>query len=259
VDVTSEWVQAAHGDAWQELGRQRAGTGGGTCELPGIRLMATGLAHPQWNNGDVDNPAAVDIETVRRWYAEKAVPWGVRVPRTADWPFGRKLLTKRLMGLTPSEFSAAPAPAGVRLRTAGPGDAEAVLGVDSVAFDTSIENDRPWLEPMLSEAAVTVVLAEIEGEPVGTGYGVLADGVAGRSLYLAGIGVLPTARRRGIAGALSSLLVERGVAQGAEIVHLHPDTDAAASVYRRLGFAEVSGFDVYVDNDEPAVERISHA
>jgi len=34
---------------------------------------------------------------------------------------------------------------------------------------------------------------------------------------------------------------------GAELVHLHPDTDQAAAIYRRLGFVEVDGFDVYVD------------
>jgi len=82
---------------------------------------------------------------------------------------------------------------------------------------------------------------------VATGYCVRTDGDAGPAGYVAGIGVLPDARRTGIGGALSSWLVAALLDTGAELVHLHPDTDQAAAIYRRLGFVEVDGFDVYVD------------
>jgi hypothetical protein len=39
--------------------------GGAFAELPGIRLMASGLPHPQWNNGDVTEPALVEVDLVR--------------------------------------------------------------------------------------------------------------------------------------------------------------------------------------------------
>jgi len=68
--VTAEWVRAAHGDAWQALAVA------GSAELPGVRLAATGLAHPQWNNGDVDDPSQIDIAAVRAWYDGLGVPWG---------------------------------------------------------------------------------------------------------------------------------------------------------------------------------------
>jgi hypothetical protein len=58
-------ARTAHGDAWQEEGRLRVPYGGAFAELPGIRLMASGLPHPQWNNGDVTEPALVEVDLVR--------------------------------------------------------------------------------------------------------------------------------------------------------------------------------------------------
>ena len=49
------------------------------------------------------------------------------------------------------------------------------------------------------------------------------------------------------AASLTSWLLARGFAGGAGLAHLHPDTDAAARLYERFGFAEVDGLDVYVD------------
>ena len=70
-------------------------------------------------------------------------------------------------------------------------------------------------------------------------------GEAGRAFYLGGIGVLPDARRRGVAAALSSWLVVRGFEQGAELAHLQTESDDAARVYARLGFEQFSGIDIY--------------
>ena len=90
-------------------------------------------------------------------------------------------------------------------------------------------------------------------------YTVRSDGWAGPALYLAGVTVLPEARQRGIAGAISAWLLTRGTAAGARVAHLHPDSDQAARVYARLGFDEVDGFNVYVDEhyyDRDARTRI---
>ena len=59
--------------------------------------------------------------------------------------------------------------------------------------------------------------------------------------------MLSAARRRGVGAALSSWLLERGFAAGAELAHLNPDTDEAARLYGRLGFVETRGLDMYVD------------
>jgi GNAT superfamily N-acetyltransferase len=99
----------------------------------------------------------------------------------------------------------------------------------------------------LKSPAVEVALAELSGEPVGTAFTVRSDGWAAPALYLAGVTVLPEARQRGMAGAISSWLLDRGAAAGTRVAHLHSDSDQAARVYARLGFVEVDGFDVYVD------------
>lgn len=247
-DLTDR-VRTAHGDAWQEEGRLRVQHGGGFAELPGIRLMASGLSHPQWNNGDVTDPEIVDIDLVSHWYADLGVPWGVRVPAGLPWPRGRLLFGKRLMGLTKPAFALAPSVGGLSVRAATASDVDDVVRVDCAAFDGQISVDRPWVEPHLGADRTTVALALIDGEPVGTAYTLRSDDRAGPAVYLAGVGVLPEARQRGVAGAMSSWLLDRAFASGAELAHLHPDSDAAARIYARLGFTEVAGFDIYVDID----------
>jgi ribosomal protein S18 acetylase RimI-like enzyme len=239
--VTAEWVRAAHGDAWQALGVA------GTCELPGLRLSATGLAHPQWNDGDVDDPALVDVDAVRAWYAERAVPWGLRVPAGAAWPHGRKLFSKRLMGLVPGDFDPAAPPPDVVVRAGTTAELDAVVAVDAAAFEEPVEVEQPWIALLSAHPAVIVAVAEVGSEVVGTGSVTRTDGRAGPAGYVAGIAVAAANRRRGIGAAITSRLVTTAFAAGARMCHLHPDTDAAAAIYARLGFVEVDGLDIYVD------------
>lgn len=240
-------VRTAHGDAWQAQGRLRTPYGGGVAELPGIRLMASGLPHPQWNNGDVTDPSAVDLEAVRSFYRDRDVPWGVTVPAGTSWRHGRRLLYQRCMGLRPAAFRPAPPVADLRLRRAVAADADTVAAVDAAAFDQPIEENRPWVAPQVGAPGFTVALAELGTEPVGIGVAIRTSGPAGECTGLFGIGVVPAAWRRGIAAALSSWLVALALADGATLLHLNPDTDAAARVYARLGFVETDGFDIYVE------------
>jgi ribosomal protein S18 acetylase RimI-like enzyme len=247
VDITADLLRAAHGDAWQVAGRVRGASGGGTAELPGVRLMTSGLPHPQWNNGDVHDAAVLDIGAVRAWYDARSVPWGLRVPAGEPFPHGRRLFGKRLMGVAADQLIAPAAVDGVDLRLAGPHDLEEVLDVDAVAFGSDPGTERPWLEGNLAAAEVDVVLAVDEGgRPVGTAYCLRSDLWAGPAAYVAGVGVLPSARGRGIASAMSAWLCQRAFRAGSAFAHLHPDDDRASSVYSRLGFVEVAGFDVYV-------------
>ena len=48
-------------------------------------------------------------------------------------------------------------------------------------------------------------------------------------------------------GALCSWLLERRLTAGAALAHLSPDSDDAARLYARMGFAETAGLDVYVE------------
>jgi GNAT superfamily N-acetyltransferase len=239
-------VRTAHADGWAVEGALREPYGGGVATLRGIRLMASGLAHPQWNSADVTGPDA-DLDGARAFYAERGVAWGVRVPAGMPFTAGRHLFTMRLMGLLAGDLQPAPAVDGLDLRVAGPDDLETVLHVDTSAFGSDPDLYRPWTAPHLSAPQITVALAELEGEPVGTAYVLRSDGAAGPAVFLAGVAVVEGARRRGVAGAMSAWLLERGFAEGARLAHLHPDTDAAARVYARLGFTPAGALDIYVD------------
>ncbi len=244
--ITSGLVRAAHGDAWQVEGRLRAPFGGGVTQVRGARLMASGIDHPQWNNGDVDDPEHADVPAMRAWYAALGLPWGVGVPAGAPWPHGRCVFRKRLMGLDLSGFAEPPGIDGLTIRLATSDDLDAVLHIDVIGFEAEPALERQWMIPHLGARGVEVALADLDGDPVGTAYAVRSDGRAGPALYLAGVTVLPAARRRGIAGAISAWLLARGAAAEARVAHLHPDSDEAARVYARLGFVEVDGFDIYV-------------
>jgi ribosomal protein S18 acetylase RimI-like enzyme len=251
VNRIDQLVWTAHGDAWQAEGRLRAQLGGGAAELPGIRLMASGLPHPQWNNGDVTDAALVPWDEVRAWYAARAdgagVPWGVRVPAGIPLPRGRMLFRKRCMALLPNGSRALDLPAGVRIRMATTADVDAISRVDAAAFGGSVEVTRRWIEPHLGAPGFTVVLAELEGEVAGIATAIRTEGMAGSCAGIFGVGVLESARRRGIGSALTSWLVLRAFADGATLAHLNPDTDAAERLYARLGFVATAGFDVYVE------------
>jgi GNAT superfamily N-acetyltransferase len=239
-------VHAAHADAWEVEGRLRERHGGGVLEVRGIRLMASGLKPAQWNSGDVSAPDA-DVEAARGFYAARGADWGVRVPAGMPWRHGRRLLTLDLMALGPEDFAPVTADEHIAVRPATRDDLETVVAIDAAAFGEDPDDERSWLAPHLGAPVITTALATLDGEPVGTGYAIRTEGRAGPALYVAGVGVAPPARRRGVGAAVSSWLVATGLETGAELVHLHAEDDDAARLYARLGFARAPGLDVYVD------------
>jgi len=245
VDQVRAW--SAYGDSWWVQGGLRAHRGGGREELPGVRLSASGLPARQWNNGDVDIAATVDVDQIRDWYAGLGLPWGVRVPAGSVWKWGERVFHGRMMGLDKDRFRPAAGPDPLTMRAAGPADLPHVAHVDQAAFGGQLELTRAWLDPHVQPGPVTTFIASLGDHPVATGYLVRADGRAGPTGCLGGVGVIPEARRRGIGLALSSRLVAHALNTGAELIVLSPDTASAADLYRRLGFTEIPGFDVYVD------------
>jgi ribosomal protein S18 acetylase RimI-like enzyme len=244
-------VHTAHADAWEAHGRLREPYGGGAAALRGIRVMAAGVPHPRFNSADVA-AADCDLPAARAWYAARGVDWGVRVPPDVPWPHGRHVFTLRMMELAAADFSPAPPTPGLSLRAATAADLDLVAALDAEAFGGDPDEGRAWLAPLVGANAspppgVVVALALLAGEPVGAAYSLRSDGLAGPCLYLAGVGVAPAARRRGVAAAMSSWLLEQGFAAGAELAHLHPDSDGAARIYGRLGFTELAGLEIYVD------------
>jgi GNAT superfamily N-acetyltransferase len=235
-------AHVAHADAAEVEGRLREPFGGGAARLRGLRAMSSGLLALQWNSADVTDSDA-DLDAAREFYG--SLPWGLRVPIGIPWSTGRRLLRQPLMALHAGDLRAAAAVPGLELREAD--DLEAVLAVDGAAFGSDPEASRPWAAPHMGAAGITVALAYLGAEPVATAYSIRSAGDAGPALLLAGVGVVPAARRRGVGAAVSAWLLRRGFATGARFAHLHADSEEAARVYARLGFAGAGALDIYVD------------
>lgn len=243
MDIT-ERVRLAHGDAWEMDGRARAARGGGATRVAGARLMSSGLPARQWNSGDVVS-LPVDVDAARRWYCEHVVPWGLVVPVELDFAPGDYLFTKRCMGLTPASCSSFEPPAGVCFREAKPSDLDAYAALDARVFGSPIEPLRSWIGGSFGTPGWTHWLAEVEGGPIGMLRAQRTDLDGGPCGTITGVGVAESHRRRGIGAALTSRACAVLFDSGATLVHLNPDTDAAASVYARIGFQEVPGWKVF--------------
>jgi len=240
-------VRTAQADALAVQGELRVPWGGEAAAPRDLQLCAAGFEAAGVNSADVTGPDP-DLSAAREFYARHGVRWGVRVPEEMPWEHGRLLFRRRLMALERAGFVAAPAVEGLELAKAGSGELDAVLQIDSSAFGLDPGENRRWLEPLLAaEERIDFALGALDGEPVGSAYSMRTDGAAGPCLYLAGVAVLASARRRGVGAALSSWLLERGFAGGAELAHLNPDTDTAARLYGRLGFTELPGHDIYIE------------
>ena len=208
--------------------------------------MTAGFEADGVNSGDVMGPEP-DLEAARAFYAEHGVSWGLRVPEEMRWDHGRLLFRRRLMGLERAAFRPAASVPGLEVRVAEPEDLATALHIDSTAFALDLEENRRWLAPLVTAERVEFALASLDGVAAGTAYVLRSDGGAGPSAYLAGVAVLPGARRRGVGAGVSSWLLERAFERGAELAHLNPDTHAAARIYERLGFTELAGHDIYIE------------
>lgn len=82
---------------------------------------------------------------------------------------------------------------------------------------------------------VTVGAYDEQGTVVGGG----SHAPRGGTTELAGIAVLPRARRHGIAAAVTSVLVADALGRGVETVFLSAQDDAVARIYERVGFVRV--------------------
>ena len=107
-------------------------------------------------------------------------------------------------------------------------------GTDDVAVpsDAAVARRRR----MVAAGLVTLVVAtEADGTVVGGG----SHGPRGDTTELAGIAVLPRARRRGVGEAITRTLVDDARHRGLRTVFLSAQDDAVARVYERVGFRRV--------------------
>lgn len=107
-------------------------------------------------------------------------------------------------------------------------------GTDDVAVpaEAAVGRRRRMMEAGLIAMAVAL---DADGTVVGAG----AHGPRGGTTELAGIAVLPRARRQGAGEAVTRALVEDAAARGVGTVFLSAQDDSVARVYERVGFRRV--------------------
>jgi len=240
-------VRTAHGDAWQAEGRLREPWGGGVAEVPGARLMATGLPAAKWNNADVTS-GKVDIPAMRAWYEGRDVPWGVRVPVEIELRLGEPLFVKRCAGLRSDDLLLALPVRGLEIRRASVADLETYARMESEGFEDDLGLIRRWLEPAIGSPGFAHWLVESASGPVALGMTLRTDERAGPAVYLGGVMVLPEWQGLGVERWLASEALADAFSNGATLAHFNPDDEELPWV-RRLGFVEVPGFLVRVVRD----------
>jgi ribosomal protein S18 acetylase RimI-like enzyme len=145
------------------------------------------------------------------------------------------------MAVRVDDLPALALPAGIRVEpVVDERGAAAIAHVEQVGFGSEQEiAERFYAAASYGGESARSFVAWDGDEPVGMAAAYLHAGAIG----LFGVAVVPAARRRGIAAALSVISAR---AFPADLAWLHTSDEAARSVYERLGFREVAEWEVWV-------------
>lgn len=193
----------------------------------------------------------LDIPEAFEWIEELS-PWMSAAMTSA----GIAIEAHPLMVLGPDIVPAVPSLPGVELSFASADDEDLprVLAVGTVAFESlGTETGEAGLAELEAAAALhnpaTLVLerqrlrsgataqavARIDGVPVAIG-AVLPFGEVAN---VVGVATLPAFRRRGLAQAISALLIRRAQGRGSRVVFLSAMSEDVARMYASVGFQRV--------------------
>jgi len=226
-------VAAAHGRQTERVG-------------PFLVTFTPGSDHPYLNYAIPDDAAAPgpdDVAALEEAFGARGLVARVEVLadtapaaeaalRAAGWA-----QEARLVVMTCTEPSDLEAPDGVELVVPeGPEELDALVQVQAEAFGepAPVPGAGGEKQALLARGG-QAVLALAGGEPAAGGIVVApVEGVA----ELAGLGVLPRFRRRGIGAAVTAELTRRALAAaGTDLVWLTPGDAGAERIYARAGFA----------------------
>jgi ribosomal protein S18 acetylase RimI-like enzyme len=146
-----------------------------------------------------------------------------------------------VMVCTPASAQVLPVPPGIALvAPASDEEIRAMVAAQNEAYGEGAPSPQEVAaqRTALARGGLAILARETAtGEPAGGGICVAPlHGVT----ELAGVGVRPAFRRRGIAGALTARLVRDAVAAGVTTVFLTPAGDAEERIYTRAGFTRVT-------------------
>jgi hypothetical protein len=139
-------------------------------------------------------------------------------------------------------------PAHLTIRELAPEEAHIHAEVAAAGFEAPVEHFLQLMTPtMLALPGVYTYLGEVDGVPVTTGLGVRV----GTSIAVFNIGTPAEHRRRGYAGAVTSRIVEDGLAAGATWAWLQ-SSEVGYRVYENLGFRTSESWPCWVTAEQPA-------
>jgi GNAT superfamily N-acetyltransferase len=227
--------------------------GGEVVEVDGLLVAFSNLPAPELNGTRVirepEDPSAalvaaravfrsrghpffgIEVEVGRHPAMEAAIrAAGLR--RVEAWP-----AMAAPISLLPAEST----PTGVEIREVREvDDLAAVRSVEVATFGTPAEIAEGFVGPrMLRDERVRMFTAWIDGEPIGEASAYLLDDTVG----IFGVGVVESARRRGIGAALT-LRAARAFDDRTDLAWLQP-SEMARRLYEGLGFQPVSDWEVW--------------
>jgi len=230
-----------------------ASCGGVVHEVDGLAVCLTGVPDEPFNPTLVQR-APIDPAAALRAAAQHYRPTGLslgidleatvhtEVREAAERAGFRRVESRPGMALLIEELQRQPIPPGVEIRRVD--DAKvlgAVAEADAAAFGSDPSVVRSFIpDAVLEDPSQRVYVAMADGEVVGAGESGIADGVLG----VFGIATLPSVRRRGVATALTSFLIEDR-ADEADLAVLQ-SSPLGFGVYAGLGFRPMSTWEVWV-------------
>ncbi len=216
-------------------------------------------ARPVPGSGKTISPA--DVELVRARCAELGIPlsfeWVVETCPSlgpAASAAGLTVLEHPLLVLERDYFQPAKADAKCEILPAEDAVLRQARAVAGLAFGnpgTAVgmvgPAERDSAATAVSDEMIAAMLDRVvKGFTVGAGAftdeGMVASGQhqpVGTATEVVGVGTLPSMRRRGLAAAVTSVLVEHAFDHGIDLVMLSAESDAVAAVYERVGFRRI--------------------
>ena len=201
---------------------------------------AAALARAEAEFRSRDRAFGMDVAVGRHPSVDEAIR-SARLSLLFSWP---------AMAVRVEDLPERPPPDGVRVEPVRDAQgASAVARVERGLLDPSdVKAGSRIAEDFYGPASYGVegaraFVAWEDDEPVGTASGHLREGAIG----ILGVGVIPRARGRGIASALSVMAAR---AFPADLAWLHA-AEGAQGLYAQLGFREVAEWEVWVRPTEP--------
>jgi ribosomal protein S18 acetylase RimI-like enzyme len=243
----AERVAGALCSMWRH---RTAALGGTVYDDDGVLSCLTGLASAPFNPSVVERPPAdpaAALADAARHYRAVGLPYGIDLDpqvfpdvRNAAVAAGLRVVVARPgMVADPTRVRMPTVPGGLTIER---GDAylDDVASVATEGFGGDVAINRAFVaDAVWRDPAARVYVARLDGTAVATAETSLRDGVIG----VFGVATVPSARRRGIGSAVTAYAV-RDRAQEADLAFLQ-SSDMGRGVYERLGFREISTWEVW--------------